>query len=88
MKGERAGQGTALGEYQDSHEPSSVVDDVLDNTTDVTVLLGKVESTETGGGLAVGSVRLEDPSGLPLVADDTLEKGEKKASSEPAQEHE
>lgn len=57
---------------QDGNAPSGVVDDVLDNTTDVTVLLGEVESTESRGGLVQVRVRLEDTSGLSLVLDDTL----------------
>lgn len=51
------------------------MDDVLDDTTDVTVLLGEVESTESRGGLVQVRVRLEDTSGLSLVLDDTLREG-------------
>lgn len=60
---------------KDRNAPSRVVDDVLDNTTDVTVLLGEVESTESRGGLVQVRVRLEDTSGLSLVLDDTLREG-------------
>lgn len=51
---------------------SSVVDDVLYDTTDVTVSLGKVERTETSWVLSVVGVGLEDTTGLSLVADDSL----------------
>lgn len=52
--------------------PTSVVDDLANNTTDVTVLLGKVEVTETGGVLVVVGVGLEDTTRLPLGTNDTL----------------
>jgi hypothetical protein len=48
------------------------VDDVLDNTTDVTVLLGEVEGTEPGRVLAVVGVGLEDPTRLSLVTNNAL----------------
>lgn len=54
------------------YSPASVVDDLADNTTDVTVLLGKVEVTETRGVLVVVGVGLEDTTRLPLGTNDTL----------------
>jgi hypothetical protein len=47
---------------------SRVVDDLSDNSLNITVSLGVVQSSELGGTLAVGSVRLEDAtSSLPLT---------------------
>jgi type 1 fimbria pilin len=46
------------------------VDDLLHQATDVTVALGKVESTELGGTDTVVGVGLEDTSGFTLVAND------------------
>jgi hypothetical protein len=46
------------------------VDDLLDETTDVTVALGKVKGTELGGRDTVVGVRAEDSAALTLVADD------------------
>lgn len=57
--------------------PAGVVDDVLDDTADVTVLLGEVEGTQARGGLVQVRVRLEDTSRLTLVLDDTLWDGAK-----------
>jgi len=57
-----------LGEGRSS---SGVVDDILDNTSDVTVPLSEVQGSESRGLLPVVGVRLEDPSGLPLVQDDS-----------------
>lgn len=54
------------------YSPASVVDDLAHNTTDVTVLLGKVEVTETSGVLVVVGVGLEDTTRLPLGTNDTL----------------
>lgn len=39
--------------------PSGVVDDLLHNSTDVAIALGKVEVAEAGGVLVVLGVRLE-----------------------------
>lgn len=50
---------------------SSVVDDVLDNTPDVTVLLGEVDVPQPGRGLVVVRVGLEDPARLSLCSDDS-----------------
>lgn len=44
--------------------------DLLDETSDVAVTLGKVQRTELGGRHAVVRVRSEDASALTLVADD------------------
>lgn len=49
------------------------MDDVLDNTTDVTVLLGEVEGTKPGRVLAVVGVGLEDPTRLSLVTNNALD---------------
>jgi len=46
------------------------VNDLLDQSTDVTVSLGEVEGTELGGSNTVVSVGSEDSSGFTLVADD------------------
>jgi hypothetical protein len=48
------------------------VDDLANDTTDVTVLLSKVEVPETSGVLVVVRVGLEDPTRLPLGKNDTL----------------
>jgi hypothetical protein len=48
------------------------VDNVLDDTTDVTVLLGKVNVAETSGVLVVVGVGLEDTPRLPLGSDNAL----------------
>jgi hypothetical protein len=48
------------------------VDDVLDNTLNVAVLLRKVELPQSSGRLVVVGVRLEDPAGLPLSSDNAL----------------
>jgi hypothetical protein len=48
------------------------VDDVLDNSPDVSVLLGKVQGPELGRVLPVVSVGLEDPAGFTLVPDNSL----------------
>ena len=45
---------------------TGVVDDVLHDTTNVTIALGKVEVTQTGGVLVVVGVRFEDGMGAPL----------------------
>lgn len=50
---------------------ASVVDNVLDETTDVTVTLGKVQRPQARRLLSVVGVGLEDPTGFTLVADDT-----------------
>lgn len=60
------------------HSPASVVDDLADNTTDVTVLLGKVEVAVTRGVLVVVRVGLEDPTRLPLGTNDTLQVSKRK----------
>ena len=52
--------------------PTSVVDDVLDNSPDVSVLLGKVQGPELGRVLPVVGVGLEDPAGFTLVPDNSL----------------
>ena len=49
------------------------MDNVLDNTTDVPVLLGKVNVAETSGVLVVVGVGLEDPPRLPLGSDNALD---------------
>lgn len=48
------------------------MDDLADDTTDVTVLLSKVEVAETSGVLVVVGVGLEDTTRLPLGTDNTL----------------
>jgi hypothetical protein len=49
-----------------------VVDDLLDNTTNVTVSLSVVERTELGGALSQAGVSLEDGTGtLSLVANNS-----------------
>lgn len=58
-----------------SYAPTRVVDDVLDNTTDVTVLLSEVQSTKPGRVLAVAGVGLEDTTRLSLVEDNALQRG-------------
>lgn len=50
--------------------PARVVDDLLDQATDVAVALGKVERTELGRRDTVVRVRAEDSAALTLVADD------------------
>lgn len=50
---------------------TGVVDDVLDETTDVTVSLSKVQRPQSSRLLSVVSVGLEDPSGLSLVKNDS-----------------
>lgn len=55
------------------------MDDVLDDTSDVTVSLGEVKSSQTGGLLSVVGVGLEDTTRLPLVSDDSLWKCKDKA---------
>lgn len=52
------------------HLPTSVVDDLLDNTSDVTVALGVVVDTELGGGLVVLGVSGEDTTALSLSSND------------------
>lgn len=47
------------------------MDDVLDNTPDVAVLLSKVEVPQPSGVLVVMGVGLEDTPGLSLRADDS-----------------
>lgn len=54
------------------NSPARVVDDLADDTTDVTVLLSKVEVAETSGVLVVVGVGLEDTTRLPLGTNDTL----------------
>ena len=41
------------------YAPTSVVDDVLDNSANVTIALSEIEVTEAGGLLVVVGVRLE-----------------------------
>lgn len=68
-----------LGEWRAS---TGVVDDVGDNTLEVTVALAEVEAAEPGWALAVVSVGLEDgPSTLTLCSDDSSHGGESKALS-------
>jgi len=55
------------------HSPASVVDDLPHDTTDVAVLLSKVEVAETSRVLVVVRVGLEDPTRLPLGTNDTLD---------------
>lgn len=50
--------------------PSGVVDDLLDETTNVAVALSEVEGAELGRGDTVVRVRTEDSAALTLVADD------------------
>jgi hypothetical protein len=52
---------------------ASVVDDLANDTTDVTVLLGKVEVAVTRGVLVVVGVGLEDATRLPLGTNNTLQ---------------
>ena len=54
------------------NSPSGIVDNVLDNTPDVTVLLRKVDVPQPGRRLVVVGVGLEDPSRLSLRSDDSL----------------
>lgn len=51
--------------------PTGVVDDLLDNTSDVTVALGVVVDTELGGSLVVLGVSGEDTAALTLSSNDT-----------------
>lgn len=51
---------------------TGVVDDVLDDTSDVTVSLGEVESPQSSRVLPVVGVGLEDTTALSLVSDDSL----------------
>jgi hypothetical protein len=51
---------------------TSVVDDVLDDTPDVTVSLGEVQRPQLGRVLPVVGVGLEDTTALSLVSDDSL----------------
>jgi hypothetical protein len=55
------------------YSPTGVVDDVLDDSSDVSVLLSEVERPELGRVLPVVSVGLEDPSGFTLVPDNSLQ---------------
>lgn len=48
------------------------MDDVLDNSSDVTVLLSEVVVPELGRVLPVVGVGLEDPAGFTLVPDNSL----------------
>lgn len=54
---------------------TGVVDDVLDDTSDVTVSLGEVEGPQSSRVLPVVGVGLEDTTALSLVSDDSLLKG-------------
>lgn len=54
------------------HSPASVVDNLTNNATDVTVLLRKVEVAETSRVLVVVGVRLEDATRLPLGTNNAL----------------
>jgi hypothetical protein len=58
--------------FPSQHSPTSVVDDVLDNSSNVSVLLGKVKGPELGRVLPVVGVGLEDPAGFTLVPNDSL----------------
>lgn len=51
---------------------TSVVDDVLDDTPDVTISLGEVQRPQLGRVLPVVGVGLEDTTALSLVSDDSL----------------
>ena len=51
---------------------TSVVDDVLDDTSNVSVSLGEVESPQSSRVLPVVGVGLEDTTALSLVSDDSL----------------
>lgn len=64
-------QGPELSTSTQCHSPSSVVDDLLDNTTNVTVSLGEVVVTETSWVLVQVRVGLEDTTVLPLRANNT-----------------
>lgn len=55
---------------ESNDSPARVVDDLLDQATDVAVALGKVERTELGRRDTVVRVRAEDSAALTLVADD------------------
>lgn len=48
------------------------MDDILHDTSDVPILLRKVEISETSRTLVVVGVGLEDPAGLSLGTDDSL----------------
>lgn len=48
------------------------MNDLPDNTPDVTVLLGEVQVPQLGRSLVVVGVGLEDTPGLPLGSDDSL----------------
>ena len=48
------------------------MDDVLDNSSNVSVLLGKVKGPKLGRILPVVGVGLEDPAGFTLVPNDSL----------------
>lgn len=50
--------------------PTSVVDDLLNNTADVTVALSVVVDTELGGSLVVLGVSGEDTTALSLSSND------------------
>lgn len=59
---------------------TGIVDDLTDDTTDVAVTLGEIESTELGGALAVLGVSLEDTTvTLALSTNNTthLKRGER-----------
>ena len=65
---------------REGRSTSRVVDDLLDEATDVTVALGEVEGAELGGTLPVVGVSLEDSSALTLVANDCESTGRKSAA--------
>ena len=67
------------GEEEEVNEPSSVVDDVLDDTSDVTVPLGKVESSESRRLLSVVRVGLDREN----EDNSSGARGRKKASARP-----
>lgn len=52
------------------HLPTSIVDDLLDDTTNVTVLLGVVVDTQLGRSLVVLGVSGEDTTALSLSSND------------------
>ena len=53
------------------HLPTGIVDNLLDNTSDVTVALGVVVDTQLGGSLVVLGVSGEDTTALSLSSNDT-----------------
>lgn len=57
------------------HLPAGVVDDLLDDTSDVAISLSEIVVAKTSGVLVEVSMGLENSSGLSLRADDTSPTG-------------